>query len=32
MWRKFYAMVNNYFDSITLTDLMNTDLSNSDAI
>ena len=32
MWREFYAMVNNYFDSITLADLMNTGLSNSNAI
>ena len=28
MWSNFYKMVNNYFDGITLADLMNADVSN----
>ena len=28
MWSNFYKMVNDYFDGITLADLMNADVSN----
>lgn len=28
MWTKFYEMTNEYFDSITIADLMNTEVAN----
>ena len=28
MWKKFYEMTNEYFDSITIADLMNTEVAN----
>lgn len=32
MWTEFYRIVNNYFDGITLADIMKTDLSDNYSI